>query len=458
MKSYSILIAEDNPDWQDIISRAIKSALKEFTDVKVFIVGTYDRANDALDQHWDLLVSDLGFGPPPESSKLMGKHLIEKAIDMEIPAIVISGTPGTPQVARDMLIECRAFDFFPKENFRSKDFAVKVRSALRLHPSNTYRQSVDTYDVLLCSYPEDKDKVRKIADLLRNRDLIPWVAEDQTKLNPGVPWQKIVRDSMGNINAIAMFVGKSGVSPWHDVELRTIINYFVLGSYPTVPVLLESAITEPDLSLDFMKKDWIDLRNITPYSIDCLVASLQGSGLPLSSIPRNQIRNSVKNIKKIRIFLASSSELIDDRNAIDLYCRQENDTLLKKGIYLEIIRWENFLDAMSETRLQVEYNLAIKNCDIFLCLFKTRTGQYTAEEFQVAYRSFKETGKPLIYTFFMKAEVGNDPKNRAPLTSLWDFQDELSKLGHFYTKYNSIHDLQLQFSRQLDKLIDNNNF
>jgi hypothetical protein len=58
----------------------------------------------------------------------------------------------------------------------------------------------------------------------------------------------------------------------------------------------------------------------------------------------------------------------------------------------------------------------------------------------------------------MKAEVGNDPKNRAPLTSLWDFQDELSKLGHFYTKYNSIHDLQLQFSRQLDKLIDNNNF
>ena len=175
--------------------------------------------------------------------------------------------------------------------------------------------------------------------------------------------------------------------------------------------------------------------------------------MTLTSRHGNQVSNPAENLKKIRIFLASSSELIDDRNAIDLYCRQENDRLLKKGIYLEVIRSENFLDAMSETCLQAEYNLAINNCDIFLGLFKTKIGQYTAEEFHVAYRSFKKTGRPLIYTFFMSSEVGTDPKNRSSLSSLWDFQDELSKLGHYYTKYCSIHDLQLQFRRQLDKLI-----
>ena len=60
--------------------------------------------------------------------------------------------------------------------------------------------------------------------------------------------------------------------------------------------------------------------------------------------------------KTIRIFLASSSELKDDRDAFDLYFRQQNDRLRKEGLYVEIVRWENFLDAMSEAGLQDEYN------------------------------------------------------------------------------------------------------
>ena len=58
----------------------------------------------------------------------------------------------------------------------------------------------------------------------------------------------------------------------------------------------------------------------------------------------------------IKIFLASSSELREDRDAFDLYFRQQNDSLRKRGVYLEIIRWEYFFDAMAETRLQEEYN------------------------------------------------------------------------------------------------------
>jgi transposase len=42
----------------------------------------------------------------------------------------------------------------------------------------------------------------------------------------------------------------------------------------------------------------------------------------------------------------------------------------------------------------------------------------------------------------------------AALNSLWAFQDKLSKLGHYHTQYISIEDLQLQFRRQLDKLIE----
>ncbi|MCP4594000.1 MAG: hypothetical protein GY842_24980, partial [bacterium] len=156
--------------------------------------------------------------------------------------------------------------------------------------------------------------------------------------------------------------------------------------------------------------------------------------------------------KTIRIFLASSSELREDRDAFDLYFRQQNDRLRDEGVYLEIVRWENFLDAMSGTRLQDEYNQAIRDCDVFVSLFKTKTGKYTEEEFDVAHRTFQETGKPLIYTYFRKASVSSSARNRDGLTSLWDFQEKLGELGHFYTEYESTDGLLKHFRDQLDKL------
>lgn len=159
-------------------------------------------------------------------------------------------------------------------------------------------------------------------------------------------------------------------------------------------------------------------------------------------------------IRTIRIFLASSSELKEDRDAFDLYFRQENDRLLKQGLYLEIQRWENFLDSMSETSLQNAYNSAISRSDIFVCLFMTKTGRFTEQEFDVAHKAFSKLGKPLIYTFFKSAEVSLNKACREDLLSLWAFQDKLSGLGHYHTQYSNSEDLKLQFRRQLDRLVD----
>ena len=114
---------------------------------------------------------------------------------------------------------------------------------------------------------------------------------------------------------------------------------------------------------------------------------------------------SEQSDRTIKIFLASSSELREDRDAFDLYFRQQNDLLRKHGVYLEIIRWEKCLDAMAETRLQDEYNKEVRDCDVFVSLFFTKTGKFTREEFDTAYRQFKKAGKPLIYTFFKNADI-----------------------------------------------------
>ncbi len=170
--------------------------------------------------------------------------------------------------------------------------------------------------------------------------------------------------------------------------------------------------------------------------------------------PPNQVPDTTTANKTIKIFLASSEELRDDRDAFDLYFRQQNDQYLKKGIYLKIIRWETSLDAVSEKGLQDKYNQVVCSSDIFVSLFMTKTGCYTEEEFDVAHKKFEQNGKPLIYTYFKETSISPVGANRNALQSLWKFQDKLKEMEHFQTEYKNIEHLKQQFRDQLDKLLD----
>ncbi|WP_273703258.1 hypothetical protein, partial [Candidatus Accumulibacter vicinus] len=153
-----------------------------------------------------------------------------------------------------------------------------------------------------------------------------------------------------------------------------------------------------------------------------------------------------------KIFLASSQELEDDRRQFEIFIARENKSWVKRGVELELVLCEDFLDALSRTRLQDEYNGAIRSCDIFVLLFFTKVGPYTAEEFAAAYEHFQATGKPVLYTYFKDAPHQGA---RADLQSLWAFQDKLEALGHFPTKYANVDQLKLHFCQQLDKLAAN---
>jgi hypothetical protein len=77
-------------------------------------------------------------------------------------------------------------------------------------------------------------------------------------------------------------------------------------------------------------------------------------------------------IQTFKIFLASSDELKDDRQKFRLFIDNRNKSWIKKGVALELVHWEDFIDAVSKTRLQDEYNKAIRDCDLFLMLFFTK--------------------------------------------------------------------------------------
>lgn len=157
----------------------------------------------------------------------------------------------------------------------------------------------------------------------------------------------------------------------------------------------------------------------------------------------------------VKIFLASSSELKDDREAFASLVGARNNDWAERGVFLKLVRWEDFLDAMSQTRLQDEYNEAVRGCDIFVMLYHTKVGKYTAEEFETAFRQFQASRKPFIFTYFKAAPVDPDSVDPADLASLRAFKQKLDALGHFHTRYTNVEELQLHFHRQLDKLAAN---
>ncbi|MGH7597031.1 MAG: AAA family ATPase [bacterium] len=159
-------------------------------------------------------------------------------------------------------------------------------------------------------------------------------------------------------------------------------------------------------------------------------------------------------MKTIKIFLASSAELKSDREQFEIFINRQNNRWVDRGVFLKLIIWEGFLDAMSQTRLQDEYNKAIRECDLFVMLFCTKVGKYTAEEFETAFGQFQATSKPLIFTYFKDAAISTGSANKDDLLSLWAFQEKLKQLGHFQTVYKNIEGLRERFDNQLDKLAD----
>lgn len=158
-------------------------------------------------------------------------------------------------------------------------------------------------------------------------------------------------------------------------------------------------------------------------------------------------------MQRIKIFLASSRELQDHRREFEIFVGRKNKEWVSQGVFLELLIWEDFLDALAKTRLQDKYNQAIRECDIFVMLFRTRVGKYTEEEFTTAVGQFKATSRPLVFTFFNDADISLSSVDRNDLKTLWAFQEKLKELEHFCPEYRTADELKLRFTQQLDKLV-----
>ena len=147
-------------------------------------------------------------------------------------------------------------------------------------------------------------------------------------------------------------------------------------------------------------------------------------------------------MKTIKIFLASSIvEFEREREQIENFIRNVSDDFEEKyDIKLKPVLCENFDSAMANGRKQDEYNEEIRNSEMVFFIFFTKLGEFTREEFDVAYSHFKEFDKPKIYTYFKELSNGETMEE-----SLKAFMGTLDNaLSHYHSTFNHIDTIKLR--------------
>jgi len=114
------------------------------------------------------------------------------------------------------------------------------------------------FDVFLSYNSRDRDAVLAIAEALRAQGLRVWI--DAWELVPGRPWQMALEDQIESTPSVAVCLGAGGLGAWQEPEMRAAIDQAVRRKLPVIPLILPTAVGNPDLPLFLRAFTWVDLR------------------------------------------------------------------------------------------------------------------------------------------------------------------------------------------------------
>ena len=139
------------------------------------------------------------------------------------------------------------------------------------------------YDVFLSQSEEDEELewVEIIAQRLRQEaQLKPFF--ESWHLVPGRPKQEALEEALHDSETMAVFVGRSGISYWHNEKMRIAVDKAVrtYDEYRVIPVLLPGA--DPDSIPDSLaRRIWVDFRSALDdaEAFERLVAGIKGEAI-----------------------------------------------------------------------------------------------------------------------------------------------------------------------------------
>ncbi|KPA17568.1 Serine/threonine-protein kinase pkn1 [Candidatus Magnetomorum sp. HK-1] len=158
-------------------------------------------------------------------------------------------------------------------------------------------------------------------------------------------------------------------------------------------------------------------------------------------------------LKKVKFFLASSGELKEEREKIALFISQENKTFVKQDVFMELVEWEELLHSFRGERIQDYFNEEMLKCDILIALFYKKVGQFTKEEFDIAYKNLKDGRNPKhMFVFFKEANIPMSEITE-DVMAVVKLKNDIKRAEQIYDTFDSTQDLILKLKRQLEKII-----
>ncbi|QIL75424.1 hypothetical protein [Hymenobacter sp. HDW8] len=177
-----------------------------------------------------------------------------------------------------------------------------------------------------------------------------------------------------------------------------------------------------------------------------------------------------KRITLLKVFLASPSDVIDERAIAEEVIEDFN---LTTGEYfdvrLELVKWETHTyPGIGEDGQDVINKQLKDDYDIFVGIMWKKFGyptkrfdSGTAEEFNRAYEKFRDdpTSSHIMFYFCNRAPASIDDIDTDQLKSVRDFKSMVSDMGLLYHKYEGVKDfeklLKLHLNRVVLEIVEN---
>ena len=154
--------------------------------------------------------------------------------------------------------------------------------------------------------------------------------------------------------------------------------------------------------------------------------------------------------KVFKVFLASSNELIEEREKLTSYIKSYYDSFVE----FEVIIWEEMLKSFTPGGIQERISHVLKECEIVIFLFNTKVGKYTKIEFDVALDGINNKLKHLFF-YYADVEKENyklELKNIIAMrgyVKLLRLIDNVEKQGQIAIEFDSIDSLLTSINKQL---------
>lgn len=168
-----------------------------------------------------------------------------------------------------------------------------------------------------------------------------------------------------------------------------------------------------------------------------------------------------KIMTELKIFLASSNELEQERIKLGNEIASLNNKITKEGKRVELIKWEDLNRAMHKDGVQTRFTEELLKSDVAVILIHKRVGKFTMEEFNQAYSAMIQGKKPKwIYVYFKNLAPTPDEiaqkEFRRQIDAVYDLKERIEQVEqNMVIPYESFEGLWANLKAQLEDVFEN---